>query len=113
MNSMTSAIPNKSNPCADLACTLTTPALALRKATVLASLKKEVVESKEIESGYSYQFKGDDRIIDQLCEFIKTERHCCDFFTFTLTIQKEVSFIILEITGPEGAKEFIKSELGL
>jgi hypothetical protein len=110
---MNPIIPNKNNACPDLACKLTTPELALRKATVLASLKKELVESKELGSGYSYKFNGDDRMIDQLCEFIKTERQCCDFFTFTLTIQKETSFVFLEITGPQGTKEFIKTELEL
>jgi len=113
MKSMTIATPSKNNPCTDLACKLTTPALALRKATVLAALKKEVIESTELASGYSYKFKGDDGMIDLLFEFIKTERQCCDFFTFAFTIQKESSFSFLEITGPKGAKDFIKTELGL
>ncbi len=113
MESMTTSIFNKNNSCENLGCQLTTPALALRKATVLASLKKDIIESTETESGYSYKFKGSDAMIDQLCEFIKTERQCYDFFTFTLSIHKETSFVFLEIIGPQGAKEFIKTELGL
>jgi hypothetical protein len=113
MELMTPALLDKNNACPDFACQLTTQDLALRKATVLTSLKKDILECTETATGYLYKFNGVDTMIDQLCEFVKTERQCCDFFTFTLTIQKETSFIFLEIAGPEGAKEFIKSELGL
>ena len=100
-------------PCSDLVCKLNTPEFNIRKATVLADLKKEVLESKEVESGFSYKFAGSDKMIDQLCEFIKTERQCCEFFNFTLSISKETNFIWLEINGPQGAKDFITTELGL
>jgi hypothetical protein len=110
---MTDSFLHKNSSCEDLACKLTTPELALRKKTVLAALKNEALETRELEKGFEYKFNGSDSMIDRLCEFIKTERQCCDFFTFTLTIPKETSFIFLEITGPQGSKEFIKTELGL
>ena len=68
-----------------LTCKLTTPELQKRKATVIADLKELVLEKKELENGYSYKFEGKDEILDKLNEFIKTERMCCDFFTFQLT----------------------------
>jgi hypothetical protein len=51
-------------------------------------------------------------MIDELVEFIKTERACCDFFIFNLSISSK-SEAWLEITGPRGAKDFIKTELGI
>lgn len=51
-----------------------------RKATVIASLKSQIIEKKELENGYIYKFKGNDPVLDELAEFIKTERQCCDFF---------------------------------
>jgi hypothetical protein len=110
---MTDSFLRKNSSCEELACKLAGSDLALRKATVLASLKKDIIESAETELGYAYKFNGSDVMIDRLCEFIKTERQCCDFFTFSLTLQKESSPVCLEITGPQGAKEFIKTELGL
>jgi hypothetical protein len=94
-----------------LTCKLTTPELQERKATVIAGLKKLVVSRKELTNGYGYEFEGTDEILDQLNTFIKTERMCCDFFIFQLTIEDNRAF--LNITGPKGAKEFLKEEVDL
>jgi hypothetical protein len=53
------------------------------------------------------------RITKNQSEFIKTERECCDFFTFNLSISGDKSETWLELTGAEGAKDFISTELGL
>lgn len=97
----------------ELSCKLTTPALQERKATILASLKKKIKEKKELANGYAYRFEGSDAIIDELANFIKTERECCSFFTFNLSVSGDKSEAWLELKGPEGAKDFIKSELNL
>jgi hypothetical protein len=96
-----------------IACKLTTPELRQRKETVLASLKSQVIEKKELKDGYAFKFNGSDKMLDELTEFIKTERECCDFFTFNLSIAGDKNTTWLELTGAEGAKEFIGSELGL
>ena len=92
-------------------CKLTTPELEKRKATVIAELKALVLDRKELIDGYSYKFEGSDNNLDKLNEFVKTERMCCDFFTFQITI--EVNVATLNITGPNGAKEFLKEEVDL
>lgn len=96
---------------AKLTCKLTTPELQQRKKTVVAELKKLVVEKKELENGYKYTFEGSDKMLDLLNSFIKTERLCCDFFVFTLTASSDTKFAWLELTGPEGVKEFIQFEI--
>jgi hypothetical protein len=92
-------------------CKLTTPELQKRKATVIAELKALVLERKELAEGFSYKFEGSDQNLDKLNEFIKTERMCCDFFTFQITVKENVA--LLNITGPIGAKEFLKQEVDL
>jgi hypothetical protein len=52
-------------------------------------------------------------MVDELTSFIKTERECCSFFTFNLSVAGDKSAAWLELSGPEGAKDFIKTELGL
>lgn len=94
-----------------VACRLTSEELQHRKATVIAALKSAMLERTELENGYLYRFKGDDAHLDQLNEFIKTERACCGFFTFKLTVEDESA--LLELTGPAGAKDFVNSEIGL
>jgi hypothetical protein len=96
-----------------LTCKLMPEELRIRKETVLASLKKKVIERKELSNGYAFKFSGDDQVIDQLVEFIKTERECCDFFVFDLSISGDKSEAWLTMTGVEGAKDFITQELGL
>jgi hypothetical protein len=94
-----------------ITCKLTTPELQKRKATVIADLKALVLERKELENGFSYKFEGTDEILDKLNDFIKTERLCCDFFTFQITVEEQTA--VLNITGPNGAKEFLKEEVDL
>lgn len=101
------------NKGSELSCKLTTPELRKRKETVLASLKSQVLEKKELPDGYAYKFTGTDNMVDALAEFIKTERACCDFFTFNLSISGDQSEAWLEIKGREGVKDFIESELEL
>lgn len=101
---------NKTN---DLACKLTTAELRERKATVIASLKKQLLQKKELEDGYAFKFAGTDKLLDELTEFIKTERECCDFFTFNISVSGDKTEAWLSLTGKKGSKEFISAELGL
>lgn len=96
-----------------IACKLTTPELRERKETVLASLKSQVQEKRELADGYAFKFNGSDKTLDEITEFIKTERECCDFFTFNLSVAGDKGEMWLELKGAEGAKEFITTEMGL
>jgi hypothetical protein len=97
----------------NLSCRLSTPELQKRKATILESLRHQVNYKDELPNGYKFGFPGSDRMIMELTEFIKTERACCGFFTFSLTIPSESPDIFLTLTGPDGVKDFVKTELGL
>ncbi len=96
-----------------LTCTLTSAEMQERKATVIANLQKKLIEKKELIDGYAFKFNGSDGMVDELSTFIKTERECCSFFNFNLSIAGNKSTAWLELTGPEGAKDFITTELGL
>lgn len=95
-----------------MACKLTAPELRERKEQVIARLKEQVLEKKDVPDGYSYKFPGTDEMLDSLTTFIKSERLCCDFFNFSLSVNND-SFIWLEISGAEGVKEFIRAELDM
>jgi hypothetical protein len=97
----------------DISCKLTTPELQKRKETVLAGLKGQILEKKEVPNGYAFRFAGTDAVVDELAEFVKSERSCCSFFVFTLSFSGDASEAWLTLTGPEGAKEMISDELGL
>ena len=97
----------------ELICKLTTPELRERKATVMASLKTQILATRELKNGFAYKFTGSDLMVDELATFVKTERECCEFFIFNLSISGDKSEAWLEITGPRGAQDFIKAELEL
>lgn len=95
-----------------LSCRLTSPELRERKATVIATLKQLILERQEIHNGFRYRFHCSDEVLDQINGFIKTERLCCDFFNFNITVADQDSPVWLELSGPDGAKEFILNEIG-
>jgi len=97
----------------DLTCKLTTPELRERKETVIANLKKQILLKRKLKNGFAYKFRGSDSIVDELATFVKTERTCCDFFNFSLSITGDKTEAWLKITGPKGTKDFIRSELEL
>jgi hypothetical protein len=95
-----------------VACKLTTPELQERQKTVIAEVKKLLVQRIETTNGVRYSFNDSDNTIDLLTSFIKTERLCCSFFTFNLVIGQSEGFVSLELSGPAGTKDFIASEIG-
>ena len=68
---------------------------------------------KELSRGYAYDFGGSAEMLDMLVAFIVKERDCCGFLDYNLRIKGDGSSIRLAITGPEGTKGFLASELGL
>ena len=96
-----------------LICNLTPEALQERREKVLASLKNQILDWKEVKWGYALKFPGTDEVIDELTTFIKTERECCGFLQFGLTIRNPQKDVWLELTGPMGAKYLIAMELDL
>jgi len=100
-------------PVKTLSCALSAPAMRQRKDTVIRSLVAQIQSRKELLNGFSYKFSGGDPIVDELAEFVKTERTCCSFFSFHLFFQPQKRSARLTITGPTGTKAFIQAELGM
>jgi hypothetical protein len=92
-----------------VACTLTGPELQERRRTVLQQLRSAVVEVMELETGYAYCFPSQPELLDELAKLVGLERQCCPFLTFRITIAADSGPIWLEMTGPEGTKEFLQA----
>ena len=112
-NSMESSSTLIENVSSDIACKLTSPELQKRKEVVLKSLREQMIDKHALPNGYSFKFSKEDSMLDELIEFIKTERQCCSFFTFNLIVNGDQNFSWMEITGGHGLKEFIDLELEL
>jgi hypothetical protein len=114
-NDQQTTIPQKSIPMktpSALSCKLSEPALQQRKTGIIGELKKLITGKKELPDGYAFKFPGTDEVLDLLTGFVKSERQCCDFFSFRIHVANQHT-IWFDITGPAGAKEFITTEMEL
>jgi hypothetical protein len=63
----------------------------------------------ELDDGYSFSL-GADRLV-QVSQWMANERLCCSFFQFDLSLKPGAHELSLALTGGEGVKEFIASEM--
>jgi hypothetical protein len=71
----------------------------------------QVQEIKKVPRGYAFRFEPES--LDRLAQFVSRERLCCPFLTFTIAIASGGGPVWLEMTGPEGTREFLAGELPL
>ncbi|HEY6045732.1 MAG TPA: hypothetical protein VIU65_03960 [Pyrinomonadaceae bacterium] len=90
-----------------IACSLTSAELQERRQTILKQLRNAVVEVRELKDGYAYSFPAGGERLSELAAMIDLERQCCPFLRFRLTVEANSGPIWLELTGPQGTKEFL------
>lgn len=86
-------------------CTLSDAELQERRKGVLQDASRAVLETRELENGFSFSFPS--TYLKQLVEITEFERQCCAFLTFHLTAEPDHGPIRLEVTGPAPSKQFI------
>ena len=90
-----------------IACSLTDSELQERRRGVLEKVRSAVVEVRELEDGYTYSFPSGGERLSELAQLVDLERQCCPFIRFCVTVESDNGPIWLEMTGPEGTKEFL------
>jgi hypothetical protein len=66
-------------------------------------------ERRDHPNGYSFRFPP--AVLERIARFVSKERRCCPFLAFTVTVAREDGPVWLEITGPEGTREFLATDL--
>jgi hypothetical protein len=94
-----------------VACSLSDAELRDREATLLARFKSAVITTEELPDGYVFRIPGDKKCIAVVAELIAAERECCPFLAFTLTFSPNKGPVDLRVTGPIGAKDFLRTVL--
>ena len=74
----------------------------------LLASRKETVET---EKGYEFQYSPDKVSIAELGEWVVLESKCCSFLDFHIDLEERGKLVCLRLTGREGVKAFIQSEL--
>jgi len=90
-----------------VACCLTSTELRERAAT----LRSAVIGTEELRDGYAFHLPGDGKSVPMIAKMIVAERECCRFLTFELVAPPYMGPIIVRVTGPAGAKNFLKTIL--
>jgi hypothetical protein len=70
-----------------------------------------VEEKRALPNGYAFRLASGKITGEQLVEWIDLEKKCCPFFGFEIHWGKDNGPLSLHLTGDDGVKAFIKSEL--
>ena len=90
-----------------IACTLSPAALQARRDSLLSTLLQRAIERRELANGLRLCFAANSDTLGQIARAIDAERQCCRFLQFTLTVEADGGPMTLELTGPEGTREFL------
>ena len=96
-----------------IACNLTNPEFQRRRAELLQTFQGAVLERRDLAAGYAYRFPSETTWVAELAKLIAVERECCPFLQFNLRVEPADGPIWLELTGPEGTKDFLGSLFGV
>ena len=80
---------------------------------LVEALLHAITERRELPDGYSFRVDNEHLTADQLVEWVNLERQCCPFFGFEILWEPENGPVWLQLTGPQGVKDFIIGEFGL
>ncbi len=90
-----------------IACSLTDFELQERRRGILRKVRNAVVEIRELDNGYAYCLASEGERLTDIAKLVDLERQCCPFLRFSIIVEEGNGPIWLEMTGPEGTKEFL------
>ena len=96
-----------------ITCTLGPAAMKARREDLLGGLVRRAQERIELANGYRVRFAAESGLLSTIANVIETERQCCRFLTFQLTVEPDKRSMWLEFTGPPGSREFLAGMLDL
>jgi hypothetical protein len=77
----------------------------------LEKVRSAVIETKELEDGFSYQLPASEEWLAELANLVNLERQGCPFLRLRITLEPDNGPFWLELSGPPGTKEFLTSTL--
>jgi hypothetical protein len=89
-----------------IVCTLDFVSQRIQRDNLLPGLIAETEAREELQDGYRFRFAQAD-VLPRLLRVIETERKCCRFLRFEVTLEPDLGPISLTVTGPPGTREFL------
>lgn len=94
-----------------IACELTPAELDARRTGLLQELLAQAKESVPLGDGFRWRFAPSTEVLMAVVKAIDAERQCCRFLKFVLTTEPDGGNVWLEVTGPDGTREFLSALL--
>ena len=91
-----------------IVCTLGPAALRARREG-LSELVRRAEDREEMSNGYRLRFPATEGMLPDIARTVDAERQCCRFLGFSITVEADGGPIVLELTGPPGAREFVSA----
>jgi hypothetical protein len=92
-----------------IACRLQPNELKQRADDLLPGLANAATTCAPIEGGYRFEFAPCTETLNALTRLMDAERQCCRFLRFQLTVEPDDGSLRLDVTGPAGTQEFLRS----
>jgi hypothetical protein len=96
-----------------IVCTLSPEALSARRQGLLSELLQQSEGRELTPDGLRLRFAPSGETLSSIAKAIEAERHCCRFLRFTLTVEPDEGQFTLDLTGPQGTREFVAALLGM
>ena len=94
-----------------IACELTPAELEARRMGLLQALLAQATERVPLSDGFRWRFAPSTQVLMTAVKTIDAERRCCRFLKFVLTTEADGGDVWLEVTGPDGTREFLSTLL--
>lgn len=91
-----------------IACRLSEPDKAQRLALLREQLFAATTHVEETTAGFAFSFANDDDTIDRVLQFVASERLCCPFLTFGVTVPPTPEPVVLTMPGDDSIRMFVR-----
>ncbi|EYF00323.1 hypothetical protein [Chondromyces apiculatus] len=90
-------------------CSLSSAQLAQRRQALIPGLLERAEQVTDLDEGLRLHFKHRPGLLAELAAVIEQEQVCCSFLRFQLSIEPGAGPVDVEITGPAGTREMLRS----
>ena len=94
-------------------CTLSPEALSARRQGLLSQLVQQSSLQELLPDGLRLRFAPSRDTLSSIARAVEAERHCCRFLRFTVTVEPDEGQFTLDLTGPQGTREFVAALLDM
>jgi hypothetical protein len=90
-----------------VACSLPNGVLQARAKELLPGLARRAMSVDNVEGGVQLRFEASTEMLQAIVQVIDTERQCCRFLRFDLSVEAGGAPMSLTVTGPPGTRDFL------